>query len=140
MIILASVTGCSRERSRIVRYIITEVWIETTRFFKWTNPNLQILFTGCLYFQWFICVELLVLAFYFLIATYIDDYYNFTIPPENLMFGNSYFNFTGVNLFRENDIGKVLIYDSETFLTIHIGLDRMYHACIKNIFVTASRA
>ena len=46
------------------------------------------------------------MALWFVISVYhhfiaddIDDYYNFIIPPQNIMFGKSfYFYFNGVNL------------------------------------------
>jgi hypothetical protein len=50
---------------------------------------------------------LFVSAFYVFIADYINDCYNLTILPENLMIGNTYCDFTGVNLFRRDDFCKV---------------------------------
>ena len=63
---------------------------------------------------------LFVSAFHVFIAGYIDYCYNLTILPENLMIGNTYCDFTGVNIFRRDDFDKVLIHDLEIFLILSV--------------------
>ena len=80
---------------------------------------------------------ILVLTLYVILAGYIENYYNLSTPPGNLICGKAYFDFTGINFYRKNDFGKVLICDLKTFLTVDIKLNRSFRT--KNIFVNSTR-
>ena len=80
---------------------------------------------------------ILVSTLYVILAGYINNFYNLSTPPGNLTCGKAYFDFTGLNFYQKSDIGKVLIWDLKTFLTVGVRLNRACRS--KDIFVNSSR-